>query len=120
MNKNTKIIFSVLVAISVVGLIGIPMGDPQFLINAIFLELSFISLAIISLFRLRYILIPNIVISTIVMAGNSLSTKHMTIMTSFTPFDNALVLIIGGYVLQGILLIFSVISLKKRKMIVNS
>jgi hypothetical protein len=37
----------VLVAISIVGALAIPFGDPQFLDRAIALELSFITLAIV-------------------------------------------------------------------------
>ena len=110
-----KIIFGSLVAISIVGLIGIPMGDPQFITNAIILESSFIALAVICLWRFKLVLIPSIIISIIVIIGNTASPKHMTIMSSFTPIENAIVLIIGGYVLQGILLVTSSIGLAKRK-----
>ena len=110
-----KIIFSVLVSISIVGAIGIPMGDPQFLTNAIILESSFIILAAISLWRLNYTLIPNMVIAIIVIIGNTASPKHIQIMTTFTPPENAVVLIIGGYVLQGLLLLASVIAFTQKK-----
>ena len=110
-----KIIFSILAAISVVGVIGIPMGDPQFLTNAYILEACFISLAGVALWRIRYGLIPNMIIAVAVIVGNTASPRHMEIMSSFVPFDNALVLIIGGYVLQSALLITSAIALKNRK-----
>ena len=38
----------ILVAISIVGAIAIPFGDPQFLGRAIALELSFITLAVLT------------------------------------------------------------------------
>ena len=41
-------VFIVLVAISIVGAIVIPFGDPQFLDRAIALELSFIMLAVLT------------------------------------------------------------------------
>ena len=110
-----KIIFSVLVSISIVGIIGIPMGDPQFLTNAIILESSFIGLAAVSFWRLQYTIIPNMIIALLVIAGNTISPKHVEIMTSFNPPENAAVLIVGGYILQGILLAVSAISFKKRK-----
>jgi hypothetical protein len=44
----------VLVAISIVGAIAIPFGDPQFLDRAIALELSFIALAVLT-YRVLFI-----------------------------------------------------------------
>ena len=110
-----KVIFAVLAATSIVGIIGISMGDPQFLTNAIILESAFIALAAISLWRLRYAVIPNMIIALIVIVGNTASPKHIEIMSLFDPVENAIVLIIGGYILQGLLLITSAIAFKKRK-----
>lgn len=112
-----KVIFGVLVSIMVVGLIGIPMGDPKFFFNAIFLESLFVTLAAISIWRLSYSIVPNMIIALIVIAGNTLSPKHIEIMTTFSPAENALVLILGGYVLQGLLFATSAIALKKRNQI---
>lgn len=112
-----KIIFSVLVSIIIVGIIGIPMGDPQFLTNAILLESSFIVLAAVSVWRLQYSVIPNMVIAIIVIVGNTVSPRHIEIMTSFEPVGNAVVLIIGGYVLQALLLVASGIAFTKRRQI---
>jgi len=110
-----KIIFVILVSISIVGIIGIPMGDPQFLVNAVLLESSFIALAAVSVWRLQYSVIPNMVIAIIVIVGNTISPKHIEIMTNLVPAENAVVLIVGGYVLQGLLLVTSAIAFKKRK-----
>ena len=110
-----KIIFVILVSISIVGIIGIPMGDPQFLVNAVLLESSFIALAAVSVWRLQYSVIPNMVIAIIVIVGNTISPKHIEIMTNLVPAENAVVLIVGGYVLQGLLLVTSAIEFKKRK-----
>jgi hypothetical protein len=43
----------VLLAISIVGALAIPFGDPQFLDRAVALELSFITLAIVLLLDVR-------------------------------------------------------------------
>ena len=54
-------VFIVLVAISLVGTIAIPFGDPQFLDRAIALELSFITLAVLTYKGFRkalYVCIP--------------------------------------------------------------
>lgn len=110
-----KIIFIILVSISVVGIIGIPMGDPQFLVNAVLLESSFVILAGISLWRLQYSTIPNMVIALLVIVGNTISPRHVEIMTGFEPIGNAIVLMIGGYVLQVLLLVTSGIAFRKRK-----
>lgn len=112
-----KFVSAVLISISIVGMIGIPMGDPRFFTNAIILESIFIVLAGISFWRFRYVLIPNMVIAIIVIIGNTISPKHIEIMTTFTPLENSLVLIIGGYILQTLLLGSSLIAFTQRKQI---
>jgi hypothetical protein len=52
----------VLVAISMVGAIAIPFGDPQFLDRAIALELSFIALAVLT-YRVLFINVLRIIIT---------------------------------------------------------
>lgn len=96
-------------------MVGIPMGDPQFLTNAIILESTFISLTILSVWKLRYTLIPNVIIAILVITGNTISPKHVEIMSALSPIENAVVLIVGGYVLQGILLITSFNVLKNTR-----
>ncbi len=71
------------------GIIGIPIGNPKFVTNAIALESVFIVLTILSLWRLKNALIPNMII--------------------------AIVVIIGGYLLQCLLLITSMIVFKNRE-----
>jgi len=91
------------------------MGDPQFIVNALILESAFIVLTILSVVRIRYVLIPCMVISIIVIIANTASPRHTEVMNSFYPVVNALVLIIGGYVLQALILGFSVLFFAKRK-----
>ena len=104
----------VLLAISIVGALAIPFGDPEFLDRAIALELSFITLAVILLLDVRgaikkltlgklalYACIP---LAVIVIVGNSLAPPHIEIMTTFSKPFNALLLIIGGYILQTALI----------------
>jgi hypothetical protein len=105
-------VVSILIAICVTGAIGIPLGNPKFIIPAISLELIFISLTILSIKKIRYTLIPNIIIGIIIIIGNTVSPQHIDIMSSFTPFGNAIILIIGGYILQSMLIFSSIISLK--------
>lgn len=115
MNQYQKIVSTVLVAICITGVIGIPLGDPKFLIQAFALEFSFIALAIISFKKIQYAFIPNFIIAVIVIVGNTVSPKHIEIMSTLHPFYNGVVLIIGGYILQGLLLITNTIAYKKYK-----
>ena len=115
MNNIQKSVVILLVAICIVGAFGIPLGDPKFLLQAFSLEFSFVTLAIISAKNFRYTYIPNFVIAVLVIAGNTFSPKHLEIMSSLHPFYNAIVLIIGGYVLQGLLIITNTLAYKKYK-----
>lgn len=76
----TRNIVAVLIAISMVGMLGIPLGDPKFIAVAVALEASYIALTIVSITKIRYALIPNIVIAGIVIAGNTFSPTHTDIM----------------------------------------
>lgn len=116
----------VLLAISIVGALAIPFGDPQFLDRAVALELSFITLAIVLLLDVRgavkkpplgklalYACIP---IAVIVIVGNSLAPPHIEIMTTFSKPFNAILLIIGGYILQAALIGTTVMQLTRTRL----
>ena len=116
----------VLLAISIVGALAIPFGDPRFLDRAIALELSFITPAILLLLDVRgavkklplgklalYACIP---IAVIVILGNSLAPPHIEIMTTFSKPFNALLLIIGGYILQAALIGTTVMLLARTRL----
>jgi hypothetical protein len=105
----------ILVTISIVGAIAIPFGDPQFLGRAIALELSFITLAVLTYKGFRKALYACIPLAIIVMVGNSLASPHVEIMTTFSKPFNAIMLIIGGYVLQGALIGTTVFQLESRR-----
>jgi hypothetical protein len=105
----------ILVAISIVGAIAIPFGDPQFLGRAIALELSFITLAVLTYKGFRKALYACIPLAIIVMVGNSLASPHVEIMTTFSKPFNAIMLIIGGYVLQGALFGTTIFHLESRR-----
>lgn len=113
MSRIQRYLVAVLVSTCIVGAFGIPLGDPKFLIPAIILESSFIALAIVSFKNFRYAYIPNFIIAGIVIVGNTTSPKHLEIMSTFHPFYNAIVLIVGGYVLQALLLITNAMSLRE-------
>jgi prolipoprotein diacylglyceryltransferase len=115
----------VLTIISIVGAIAIPFGDPQFIDRAIALELSFITLAVVILLgdRLTVRRVPLaklalytcIALAIIVMGGNSLASPHVEMMTTFSKPFNAVMLIIGGYVLQGALIGTTIVQLVRSR-----
>jgi purine-cytosine permease-like protein len=115
----------VLVAISVVGAVAIPFGDPQFVDRAIALELSFITLAIVILLgdrlTVRRVPLANIALyaciplAVIVMVGNSLAPPHVEMMTTFSKPFNAVMLIVGGYVLQAALIGTTILRLVRTR-----
>jgi hypothetical protein len=95
-----RIVPWILAAINIVGALAIPFGDPQFLDRAIALELGFIALTVLTFKRFRKALYFCIPLAIIVIIGNSLAPPHVEIMTTFSKPLNAVLLIIGGYVLQ--------------------
>lgn len=109
-----KFIILILSAICITGIVGIPMGDPKFIAQAISLESAFVILTFISWKKFRFALVPNIILGIIVIIGNTVSPQHIEIMSSLTPIGNAVVLIIGGYILQVLLVSSSIISLKNK------
>ena len=109
----------VLAAISVVGAIAIPFGDPQFLDRAIALELSFIALTVLTYKGFRKALYACIPLAAIVMIGNSLAPPHVEIMTTFSKPPNAVLLIVGGYILQAALVVTTVYELAKARRLVQ-
>jgi hypothetical protein len=111
----------VLTIISIVGATAIPFGDPQFIDRAITLEVSFITLAVMILLGDRLIvrkvplakiaLYACIPLAVLVMVGNSLASSHVEMMTTFSKPFNAIMLIIGGYVLQAALIGTTILEL---------
>jgi hypothetical protein len=103
----------------------LPFGDPQFIDRAIALELSFITLAVVILLcdRLtvrtvplaRLALYACIPLAIIVMVGNSVASPHVEMMTTFSKPFNAVMLIIGGYVLQGALIGATILQLVRMR-----
>jgi hypothetical protein len=115
MNKMQKNVVIILAAVSAVGVLGIPLGDPKFIPQALLLEGCFVSLAVLTAKNYKYVYIPNFVIAGIVIVGNSAFYKHIEIMTTLHPLYNALILITGGYVLQVLLLITNYRAYRQHK-----
>ena len=102
----------VLVFIVIIGIIGIPFGDPRFVIYAILLELLYISLAALIAKGYTKALYTCIIFSVLIIVGNSFVTAHIHRILSFSRPLNTLVLIIGGYILQGLLAYTSIVAIR--------
>lgn len=96
-----------LVLICALGVIAIPFGNPKFINEAIALESTFIVLAALIWRGYTKALYACIALSIVVIIGNSTSPAHVHLMTTFSKPANAAILIIGGYILEGILLYIS-------------
>jgi hypothetical protein len=109
----------VLAAISVVGAIAIPYGDPQFLDRAIALELAFIALTVLIYRGFRKALYACIPLAILIIVENSISQPHVEIIATFSKPLNAVLLIVGGYILQAALIGTTVYELARARRIVQ-
>jgi hypothetical protein len=117
--KNQVLI--ILFSIILIGLVGIPFGNPNFIINAMILELTFIILAILIAKGIGHNkpLYVCIFLALLIIIGNSLVTAHINRMITFAKPLNTIVLIIGGYLLQGLLIYSSVLTIKRGRKFKN-
>jgi hypothetical protein len=97
-----------LILISALGVIAIPFGSPKFIGEAIVIELSFITLSVLIWKGYTKALYACIALALAVVVGNSTSPAHIHLMTTFSKPANALILTIGGYILQGTLIYTSI------------
>jgi hypothetical protein len=108
----------VLVSIVAIGLIAIPLGNPKFIDRAIILELSFVILSVLMWRGYNKALYACIPLSILVIIGNSLAPPHVNLMMTFSKPINAIILVIGGYVLQVVLIytsLRSILNLRSRR-----
>ncbi|MGA9168150.1 MAG: hypothetical protein WB053_12290 [Nitrososphaeraceae archaeon] len=119
MDSHIRATLIILIFITVLGLIAIPFGNPKFIDRAIILELSFATLSVLIWKGYNKVLYACIPIAALVIIGNSLAPPHVTLMMSFSKPLNAIILIIGGYVLQ-IALIYtslrSIMNIRSRRL----
>ena len=104
LRKSEPLVVSILISIVLTGLVGIPFGDPRFIPIAILLELVFIGLAISILRGYTRSLYVCIGLASLIIIGNSVTAAHIHRIMSFAKPVNTVVLIIGGYVLQALLI----------------
>jgi hypothetical protein len=112
---NAGAVAYVLAAISVVGAIAIPAGNPMFIDRAVAVEVAFITLTVLTFAGYKKHLYACFPLAALVMIGNSLAPPHVEIMTTFSKPFNAVVLIIGGYILQGLLVAFAAREVAKNR-----
>jgi hypothetical protein len=97
-------------------LVGIPFGDPRFIPVAVLLELVFIGLAVLVSKGYTRPLYICIILASLIIIGNSITTTHIhRMMMTFVKPVNTIVLIIGGYILQALLIYASVIAIMDDK-----
>src|SRR5919108_6402538 len=101
----------ILVSIAALGLIAIPFGNPKFIDRAIILELSFATLSALIWKGYSKALYACIPLGVLVIIGNSLAPPHVNLMMTFSKPLNAIILVIGGYVLQVALIYNSLRSI---------
>jgi hypothetical protein len=113
----------ILVSIAAIGLIAIPFGNPKFIDRAAILELSFTILSALIWKGYGKALYACIPIAALVIIGNSLAPPHVNLMMTFSKPFNAIILIVGGYVLQ-IALIYtslrSILNIRSRKLVATA
>lgn len=117
--NSKKITLSILISIVIVGLIAIPFGNPKFFYRALALETSFIILAFLVWKGYNQALYACIPIAMLVIIGNTLAPPHVNLMLTFSKPLNAIVLILGGYILQFLLIIFSlkdIVEIRSKKL----
>ncbi|MFL6362246.1 MAG: hypothetical protein ACJ709_02240 [Nitrososphaeraceae archaeon] len=113
--KSESLVLGILISIVLIGLVGIPFGDPRFIPIAVLLELVFIALAILVLKGYSRPLYICIVLASLIIIGNSITTAHIQRMMTFAKPVNTIVLIIGGYILQALLIYASAIAILNRR-----
>jgi hypothetical protein len=114
--KPECLVLIALTSIVLVGLVGIPFGDPRFIPIAVFFDFVFIGLGILVSKGYTRPLYICIVLAGLIIIGNSITTAHIhrMMMTIVKPV-NTIVLIIGGYVLQALLIYASVIAIMDKR-----
>ncbi|MFL6390423.1 MAG: hypothetical protein ACJ71E_00020 [Nitrososphaeraceae archaeon] len=113
--KSESLVLGILISIVLIGLVGIPFGDPRFIPIAVLLELVFIALAILVLKGYSRPLYICIVLASLIIIGNSITTAHIQRMMTFAKPVNTIVLITGGYILQALLIYASAIAIMNRR-----
>jgi len=120
MDRYRLSVIATLFAIVVVGILSIrliiELAVPAFLVYTAYVLIAVFFLLIpLSAKGSRIGFIANIVLAIMVMVVNTSIRDHMAVLLSPEYTNASLVLLIGGYVLQPILIITSFLALRARK-----
>lgn len=119
--KPESLVIITLTSIIAIGIIGIPYGDPRFMSMAVLFELGFIVLIVFVVKEYTKALYVCIILAGLIIIGNSITGAHIHRMMTLVKPINTIVLIIGGYALQGLLIYASASAIvDKRKTIATS
>ena len=119
--KPESLVIITLTSIIAIGIIGIPYGDPRFMPVAVLFELGFIALIVFVVKEYTKALYVCIILAGLIIIGNSITGAHIHRMMTLVKPINTIVLIIGGYILQGLLIYASASAIvDKRKTISTS
>lgn len=119
--KPESLVIIILTSIIAIGIIGIPYGDPRFMPIAVLFELGFIALIVFVVKEYTKALYVCIILAGLIIIGNSITGAHIHRMMTLVKPINTIVLIIGGYILQGLLIYASASAIvDKRKTIATS
>ena len=103
-SRHVLITLILISALGVIAILTSAFGNPKFIPEAIIIELSFITLSVLIWGGYTKALYACIALALIVVIGNTVSPAHVHLMTTFSKPANALILIIGGYILQAALI----------------
>jgi hypothetical protein len=98
----------------VIGIIGIPYGDPRFILYAILLESIYIVLAGLIALGYKKPLYVCIILAIVIIVGNSFVSAHIHRILTLSRPINTIVLIIGGYILQSLLIYSSIVAIRAK------
>lgn len=119
--KPESLVIITMTSIIAIGIIGIPYGDPRFMPIAVLFELGFIALIVFVVKEYTKALYVCIILAGLIIIGNSITGAHIHRMMTLVKPINTIVLIIGGYILQGLLIYASASAIvDKRKTIATS
>lgn len=113
--KPERLVLIILISIAAIGLVGIPFGDPRFIGISIAIELLFIALTVLVAKGYTKPLYICIILASLIIIGNSITSAHIHRMTTFVKPLNTIVLIIGGYILQGFLIYASAAAIMHKR-----
>jgi len=112
--KPESLVIITLTSIIAIG-IGIPYGDPRFMPIAVLFELGFIALIVFIVKEYTKALYVCIILAGLIIIGNSITGAHIHRMMTLVKPINTIVLIIGGYILQGLLIYASASTIIDKK-----